>query len=93
VNLSLKKGILGVVSNIDKPLSPSGEAKDDFINRLDNRTKEQRLEFRSNVIECKLSDLKKVTQKYLLDHGAKSVIGGESFSTEFNSLNFETKEI
>jgi Zn-dependent M16 (insulinase) family peptidase len=89
----LEEGILGVVSNIDKPLSPSGEAKDDFINRLDNRTKEQRLEFRSNVIECKLSDLKKVTQKYLLDHGAKSVIGGESFSTEFNSLNFETKEI
>ena len=89
----LEEGILGVVSNIDKPLSPSGEAKDDFINRLDNRTKDQRLEFRSNVIECKLSDLKKVTEKYLLNNGAKSAIGGETFSTEFNKLNFEIKKI
>ena len=89
----LEEGILGVVSNIDKPLSPSGETKDDFINRLDNRTIEQRLEFRSNVIECKLSDLKKVAEKYLLNNGAKSAIGGKSFIDEFNALNFEIKEI
>ena len=89
----LEEGILGVVSSIDKPLSPSGETKDDFLNRLDNRTIEQRLKFRSNVIECKLSDLKKVAEKYLLNNGAKSAIGGKSFIDEFSALNFEIKEI
>jgi Zn-dependent M16 (insulinase) family peptidase len=89
----LEEGILGVISSIDKPLSPSGETKDDFLNRLDNRTIEQRLKFRSNVIECKLSDLKKVAEKYLLNNGAKSAIGGKSFINEFSALNFEIKEI
>jgi len=89
----LEEGILGVVSNIDKPLSPSGETKDDFINRLDNRTPEQRLEFRSNVIDSKLSDLKRVIEKYLLNDGAKSAIGGESFIDQFTDLGLEIKEI
>jgi Zn-dependent M16 (insulinase) family peptidase len=89
----LEEGILGVVSNIDKPLSPSGETIDDFINRLDNRTPEQRLEFRSNVIDCKLSDLKRVIEKYLLNDGAKSAIGGESFIDQFTDLGLEIKEI
>jgi hypothetical protein len=40
-----------------------------------------------------LSDLKKVAEKYLLNNGAKSAIGGKSFIDEFSALNFEIKEI
>ena len=48
----LYEGILGIISGIDKPLSPYGEAMIDFMSALDNKDKEKRLHFRSKVKEC-----------------------------------------
>ena len=89
----LEEGIMGVVSSIDKPLSPSGEAGSDYINRLKNRTPEMRLEFRAKVIDCKLTNLNDVANKYLLGDGAIGAIGGESFVKEFEELGLVIKEI
>ena len=89
----LEEGILGVISSIDKPLSPYGEAMSDFMNELDNKTQDERLLFRSRVKECTLSDLAKVSEKYLFNDSKKSVIAGENFIKELTDLGFAIKNI
>ena len=89
----LEEGILGVISSIDKPLSPYGEAINDFMSELDNKTQEDRLLFRSRVKECSLSDLVEVSEKYLFNDSKKSVIAGENFTKELTELGFTIKNI
>jgi Zn-dependent M16 (insulinase) family peptidase len=89
----LDEGILGVISSIDKPLSPYGEAISDFINELDNKSQEDRLLFRSRVKDCTLDDLVKVSKKYLFGNSKKSVLAGESFKEEISKLGFDIKNI
>ena len=92
-NDQLEEGVLGVISSIDKPLSPYGEAMSDFMSELDNKTQEERLLFRSRVKECTLEDLVKVSEKYLFNDSKKSVIAGENFTEELFKLNFDIKNI
>ncbi len=61
----LEEAILGVVSDIDKPGSPAGQAKSSFHANLYGRTPEKRQAFRSKVLEVSLDDLKRVTETYL----------------------------
>jgi len=89
----LDEGILGVISNIDKPLSPYGEANNDFSNILNNNNQEKRAEFRSKVKECSLNDLINVSRKYLFNESKKSVIAGENYTDEMKKMNFEIKNI
>ena len=89
----LEEGILGVISSIDKPLSPYGEAMSDFMSELDNKTQAERLLFRSRVKECTLSDLVRVSEKYLFNDSKKSVIAGENFIKELTDLGFAIKNI
>tara|TARA_B100001250_G_scaffold407537_1_gene428457 strand:- start:1457 stop:4318 length:2862 start_codon:yes stop_codon:yes gene_type:complete len=89
----LDEGILGIISSIDKPLSPYGEAMSDFISTLDNKDKEKRLYFRSMVKECSVNDIVNVSRKYLFNQSSKSLIAGESYSDEIKSLDFKIKNI
>ena len=89
----LEEGILGVVSSIDKPLSPFGEAMSDFGCNIENRTQESRLKFRSNVKECTLNQLVDVSRKYLFNDSKKSLIAGESFENEIKDLGLKVKTI
>ena len=89
----LEEGILGIISNIDKPLSPFGEAMSDFTSSLDNKDPEKRLNFRAKVKECTVKDLINVSSKYLLSGSSKSVIAGENYIEEIKQLNFEIKNI
>ena len=89
----LEEGILGVISSIDKPLSPYGEAMSDFMSELDNKTQDERLLFRSRVKECTLLDIVKVSEKYLFNDSKKSVIAGENFIKELTDLGFAIKNI
>jgi presequence protease len=61
----LEESILGVVSSLDKPGSPAGEAKQAFHNQLNGRTEEQRQKYRKRVLEVTLEDLKRVGKLYL----------------------------
>lgn len=61
----LEEAILGVVSDIDKPGSPAGQAKNSFHANLYGRTPEKRKLFRKNILEVSLKDLKRVTERYL----------------------------
>jgi len=89
----LDEGILGVISGIDKPLSPYGEAVSDFINILDNKDKEKRLAFRSKIKNCTIDDLIEVSRKYLFNESKKSLIAGERYIEEIKNLNFDIRNI
>ena len=89
----LEEGVLGVISSIDKPLSPYGEAMNDFSNTLDNKDKDKRLHFRSRVKDCTVNELVNVAGKYLFNESKKSLIAGENYIDEIKKLNFEIKNI
>ena len=89
----LDEGILGIVSSIDKPLSPFGEAMSDFSMNLDKKDLEKRLEMRSLVKNLTLNDLIDVSQKYLFNESKKSVIAGKNYIDEMKKMNFEIKNI
>jgi len=89
----LEEGVLGVISSIDKPLSPFGEAMSDFMSSLDQKTQDERLSFRSKVKECSLADLAMVSAKYLFNESKRSAIAGQNYETELKNLGFEIKNI
>ena len=89
----LDEGILGIISSIDKPLSPFGEAMSDFSMNLDKKHLEKRLKMRSMVKNCTIEDLINVSQKYLFSDSRKSVIAGKNHIEEMRLMNFEIRNI
>lgn len=93
---SLEQAILGVISSIDKPGSPAGEAKKSFNNDLFGRSYQQRKAFRSEVLKVSLDDLKRVTQSYLVAEKASIAIVSnqnacdelETIKNQFNLTEF-----
>lgn len=78
-NQPLEEAILGVVSSLDKPSSPAGEAKQTFHAELFGRTREKRETFRQQVLEVSLDDLKRVAMNYLQpDKASIAIITGSS---------------
>jgi len=61
----VEEAILGVISSLDKPGSPAGEAKRHFHDQLFGRTPETRRAFRQRVLEVTASDLQRVASTYL----------------------------
>ena len=75
----LEQAILGVISSLDKPGSPAGEAKQAFHNTLFGRTNEQRRQFRQAILQVSLADLKRVTASYLRPElGSTAVITNQA---------------
>ena len=62
----LEEAILGVVSSIDKPGSPAGEAKQAYHAQLFGRSAEQRKAFRAKILQVKIADLQRVASTYLV---------------------------
>jgi hypothetical protein len=61
----LEEAILGVMSRIDRPGSPAGDAIKSFFGSLHGRTPVQRREFRQRVLNVTLADLQRVAMTYL----------------------------
>lgn len=94
----LEEAILGVISTIDKPGSPAGEAKQDFHNRRFGRNHEQRMAFRQRILEVSLEDLKRVAAEYLVPEKASiAVVTGATARKEnrayLESLDLAFKEL
>jgi Zn-dependent M16 (insulinase) family peptidase len=89
----LEEAILGVVSSIDKPLSPVGEAKNDFNLNLEGISTIKRLEMRQGVINCSIEDLIRVSKKYLTKNSKKSILAGEAYKEEATKLGLTLKEV
>ncbi|MEN8220833.1 MAG: insulinase family protein [Pseudomonadota bacterium] len=62
---ALEEAILGVISRIDRPGSPAGEAMTSFFNSLHGRTPKVLREFRHRVLQVKMEDLQRVAMTYL----------------------------
>ena len=86
----LEEAILGVISNIDKPGSPSGEAKQAFFNNLYGRTAEQRRHARKRILDVSIDDLKRVSEKYLVPGNASiAVVTNKSNENVVNNLGLD----
>jgi Zn-dependent M16 (insulinase) family peptidase len=71
---SLEQAVLGVVSSLDKPSSPAGEAKQDFHSQLFGRNFDTRMAFRSQVLETTIEKLQEVAAKYLIPEQAHTAV-------------------
>ncbi len=60
----LEQAILGVISGIDKPSSPAGEAKQAYHNERQGRTTKWRNEFRQKVLALTYKDLDRMIERY-----------------------------
>ncbi|MCW9012443.1 MAG: insulinase family protein [Gammaproteobacteria bacterium] len=87
----LEEAILGVISSLDKPGSPAGEAKQAFHNDIFGRTAEQRQHFRQRVLKVSLDDLKRVGKTYLRPENASiAVITNSAMADTVKQLGLET---
>lgn len=67
---AVEEAILGVISSLDKPGSPAGEAKQTYQAELFGRTREKRELFRNRVLQVSLADLQRVAATYLIPENA-----------------------
>lgn len=87
---AVEEAILGVISSIDKPGSPAGEAKSTYHAELHGRTLEQRERFRNRVREVTLADLKRVAATYLQpDKCSTAIITSPDMADHLGELNLD----
>jgi Zn-dependent M16 (insulinase) family peptidase len=70
----LEEAVLGIVSDMDKPLSPSGEARVAYHNALYGRTPEQRRRTRQRILATTMDDLRRVGEQYLTRSAVTAVV-------------------
>lgn len=61
----LEEAILGVISSIDKPSSPSGEASQAYFSALFGRDADYHRDYRARILAVTLEDLKRVGNDWL----------------------------
>ena len=61
----LEEAILGVISGLDRPRSPAGEAVGAYYALRNGRTPEQRRRFRQRLLKVTLDDLRRIAKTYL----------------------------
>lgn len=88
--LSLEEAILGVISSLDKPGSPAGDAKQAFHNNLFGRTKEQRQKFRQQILAVTIDDLLRAAECYFVGQSSSiAVISNHEHEKECCELGLE----
>ncbi|MEX1031759.1 MAG: insulinase family protein [Cellvibrionaceae bacterium] len=86
----VEEAILGVVSSLDKPASPAGEAKQAFHSELHGRTPAVREAFRQQVLKVQAADLQRVADQYLVNGKASiAVVTGQGNQGVASDLQLE----
>ncbi|WP_130471752.1 insulinase family protein [Candidatus Magnetaquicoccus inordinatus] len=67
---ALEQAILSVISSIDRPGSPAGDARRAFHDALHGRTPEIRRQFRQRILQVAQADLLRVAESYLQPENA-----------------------
>ena len=70
----LEEAILGVISDLDRPGSPAGEAIGSYFGARHGRDPAQRRRFRGAVLGVTLEDLRRVTDRYLVPERARDAV-------------------
>jgi Zn-dependent M16 (insulinase) family peptidase len=78
----IEESILGVISSIDAPASPAGEARQSFHGGLFGRSNEHRQQMRQNFLQVTVEDVQRVAKTYLTQPFARAVVAAESSRTE-----------
>lgn len=71
---SVEEAILGVISQLDRPRSPAGEARHAYHSRLFGRTSEQQQRFRERVLSVTLADMCAVARRWLDPANASTAV-------------------
>ena len=87
---ALEEAILGVISSLDKPASPAGDAKQAFHNNLFGRSADQRQKFRQEILAVTVDDLIRVAKCYLIDQeNSMAVISNHEHEKECAALGLD----
>ncbi len=87
---ALEEAILGVISAIDRPSSPAGEAIKTFMASLNGRTPDYRRRLRQHVLGVTLEDLKRVAATYLAAKPVSTAVVTDRRAIEkYRSLDLE----
>ena len=90
----LEEAILGLVSSMDKPGSPAGEAITACYALLHGRTPAFRKQLRERLLNVTMDDLKRVTQTYLIEQKpVKAVVAPVAKKEALEELGFEIKKV
>lgn len=87
------EAILNVISAMDKPGSPAGEARKAFYQSLYGRTHDFRMTYRQGVLETTIADCRRVAQRYLLPEKASVAVltsSGQVSSLEDQGFEIHT---
>ncbi len=91
---ALEEAILNVISDIDRPDSPAGEAIGTFFSTLHGRTPEHRRRFRSKILNVTVNDLKRVANQYLQPEAASiAVISDQTTIKQSGTLGLEIHKV
>jgi presequence protease len=86
----LEEAILSVISSLDKPGSPAGEAKQAFQNQYYGRTLEQRQAFRKKILQVTIEDLQQLADIYFnLDKASIAVVCNSKDKEQCQSLGLD----
>ncbi|MBV0931790.1 insulinase family protein [Marinobacterium weihaiense] len=85
----LEEAVLGVISSMDKPGSPAGEAKSTYHSSLFGRTPEVRQALREQILAVTLDDLKRVAQTYLVPEKASVAVVTSQKTAEALPADYE----
>lgn len=90
----LEEALLGIFADMDKPLSPSGEARQAFHNKLYGRTVAQRQQLRERLLSLTIPDLQRVAETYLLSAQASvAVVAPSAQRAVTEALGLETQTL
>ena len=90
----LEEAILGVISSLDRPRSPAGEAVNAYYSELNGRTPEQRRRYRKRILDVSLEDLRRVANKWLTSEKANTAVITDPGKRELiESINLEAEVV
>ncbi|WP_288386757.1 insulinase family protein [uncultured Acinetobacter sp.] len=90
----LEEAILGLVSSMDKPGSPAGEAITACYALLHGRTPAFRKTLRTRLLHVTLEDLQRVAREYLIQQKpTKAVVAPVAKRQELEQLGFTVKQV
>ena len=91
----LEEAILGVISDLDRPSSPAGEAIGSYFGIRHGRDPEQRRRYRKAVLGVSQDDLRRVAERYLGSGGARDAVvtSEELLAREGDRDEYETHRL
>ena len=91
----LEEAILGVISDLDRPSSPAGEAIGSYFGTRHGRDPAQRRRYRRTILGVTLDDLRRVASRYLVPERARDAVvtSEDLLAREPDRGDFETHRL